>query len=72
MNSYYTDSELRRIGFLKVGACVKISRKASFYRPESILINDYVRIDDFCILIGHSEIGDTALRLLSGFECLIL
>lgn len=56
MNSYYTDSELRRIGFLKVGACVKISRKASFYRPESILINDYVRIDDFCILSGKITI----------------
>ncbi|MDD2283790.1 MAG: acyltransferase [Paludibacter sp.] len=55
--SFYTTSELTEIGFLKIGKSVKISRKASIYTPEQMIIGDHVRIDDFCILSGRIKIG---------------
>ena len=57
MNSFYSDSELRNIGFKYVGANVLISRKCSIYSPESISIGNNVRIDDFSILSGNITIG---------------
>lgn len=57
MDSFYSDSELRSIGFKSVGNNVKISRKASIYSPQRISIGDNVRIDDFCILSGNLTIG---------------
>lgn len=51
-NSFLNESELKSIGFLKVGQGCKISRKCSIYNPEMIEIGDNVRIDDFCILSG--------------------
>lgn len=57
MDSFYSDSELKEIGFKSVGKDVKISRKASIYSPQRISIGDNVRIDDFCILSGNLTIG---------------
>lgn len=57
-NSFYSDSELKEIGFKAFGQNVLISRKASFYSPETISLGSHVRIDDFCILSGHIEVGD--------------
>lgn len=60
MTSFYTDEELNELrgqGFRHIGVGCMISRKASFYGQEQIAIGDYVRIDDFCILSGHIEIG---------------
>jgi dTDP-4-amino-4,6-dideoxy-D-glucose acyltransferase len=50
--SFYTDNELKEIGFRKLGREVYISRKASIYKPESISLGNNIRIDDFCILSG--------------------
>lgn len=57
--SFYSESELRDLGFKAVGHNVCISRKASIYSPEKISIGSNVRVDDFCILSGGSgiEIG---------------
>jgi galactoside O-acetyltransferase len=57
ITSFYTDSELKGLGFKSLGADVKISRFARFYSPQTISIGDNVRIDDFCILSGNIRIG---------------
>lgn len=58
MNSFYSDEELRTIGFASIGKNVLLSRKVSIYSPEKISIGNYVRIDDFCILSGNIRIGN--------------
>jgi galactoside O-acetyltransferase len=58
MNSFYTIKELNKLGLKSFGKNVLISKKASIYGAESIVIGDNVRIDDFCILSGHIEIGN--------------
>lgn len=58
MNSFYTEKELKEIGFATLGKNVLISRKASIYSAEQIKIGNHVRVDDFCILSGKIEIGD--------------
>lgn len=57
MNSFYSPNELINIGFKKIGSSVFISRNASFYGVENIIIGDNVRIDDFCILSGNITLG---------------
>jgi galactoside O-acetyltransferase len=56
--SFYSDIELKNIGFKKIGENCKISSKASFYFPKQISIGDNSRIDDFCVLSGKIEIGN--------------
>ena len=53
MGSCYTQEELQHLGLKSVGRNVSLSRKASIYSPEDIVIGDNVRIDDFCILSGN-------------------
>jgi len=55
--AYYTEVELQKIGFKKLGKAVKISRKVSIYDPEKISLDDFARIDDFCVLSGKISIG---------------
>ncbi|MDM8517269.1 acyltransferase [Desulfobacterales bacterium HSG16] len=50
--SFYSDNELAEIGFKDVGTEVFISKKTSIYKPETIVIGNKVRIDDFCVLAG--------------------
>ncbi len=47
MNSFYSQEELKKIGFLSVGKNVLISKKASIYNPGVISVGNHVRIDDF-------------------------
>lgn len=58
MSSFYSEEELRNIGFKKYGENVLISKKASIYSPERIEIGDNVRIDDFALLSGKIIIGN--------------
>lgn len=58
MNSFYTNEELKEIGFKKIGKNVSISRNTSIYGANKISVGDNVRIDDFCILSGHIIIGN--------------
>ncbi len=58
MSSFYTEEELREIGFKKVGKNVLISKKASIYGASEISIGNNTRIDDFVILSGNITIGN--------------
>ncbi len=57
ITSYYSESEIEKLGLKKYGQNVKISRKASIYGPENISIGNNVRIDDFCIISGNVTLG---------------
>ena len=48
--SFYSKSELATFRFKAMGKSVRISRKASFYNPGRIEIDDNSRIDDFCVI----------------------
>ncbi|MDR6883468.1 acyltransferase [Bacillus sp. 3255] len=48
--AFYSEEELRRIGFKSIGNNVKISKLCSVYSPENIIVSDNVRIDDFTML----------------------
>jgi len=55
--AFYSDQEIKKLGFKKLGINVKISTKASIYRPHEMEIGDNSRIDDFCLLSGRIIIG---------------
>lgn len=55
--SFYTVSELKDLGFRKIGDNVLISRKTSIYGAELMEIGNHVRIDDYCILSGNILLG---------------
>lgn len=57
MTSFYTEEELKTLGLKAYGTNVKISRHASIYGAQNISIGSNVRVDDFCILSGHIELG---------------
>jgi len=48
--SFYSQDELQRLGFKRLGRGVRLSRKASIYNSANIEIGDFSRIDDFCVL----------------------
>ena len=56
MRGYYSEKELRILGFKSIGKNVLISKKASIYGACEISIGDNVRIDDYSLLIGNIEI----------------
>lgn len=58
ISNYYSQIELIKLGFKRLGRNVLISRKASLYSPEEMEIGDNVRIDDFCILSGKIVLGN--------------
>ena len=58
MEGYYSELELREIGFKSCGDKVLISKKASIYGASQISIGHDVRIDDFCFLVGNITIGN--------------
>lgn len=58
MNSFYSIDELLCLGLKNVGENVCISKKASLYGISKMIIGSNVRIDDFCILSGHIELGN--------------
>lgn len=76
MTSFYSRDELLSLGFKSVGEGVMISRKASFYGAERMMIGNNVRIDDFCILSGNITLGNnihiSAYVALYGAEGIIL
>jgi galactoside O-acetyltransferase len=56
MNSFYSESKLKQLGFKSIGKNVLISKKASFYGINRIQIGDNVRIDDFCFFLQRSSL----------------
>lgn len=57
MESFYSETELREMGFKYLGKNVKISRKTSIYGISNISIGDNTRIDDFVLLSGNITMG---------------
>ncbi len=55
--SYYTQEQLKELGFKYIGKNVKISDKAGIYNYDQIEIGDNSRIDDFCVISGKIKIG---------------
>ncbi|MFT4144621.1 MAG: acyltransferase [Mobilitalea sp.] len=58
MNSFYSEDELKEIGFAQIGTNVLISKKTSFYGTDKMTIGSNVRIDDYCVLSGKIDIGN--------------
>jgi len=58
LNPYYTNKELKELGFKSLGRNVLISRTCRIYTPDQISIGNHVLIDDFTILNGEITIGD--------------
>lgn len=70
--AYYTNKELKQLGFKYIGKNVKISDKAGIYNFDQISIDDNSRIDDFCVVSGNIKIGEnvhiTPMCLVAGGE----
>lgn len=70
--AYYSEQELKMLGFKMIGENVKISSKASIYDAGQIEIGDNSRIDDFCVISGKLKIGCyvhiTPMCLVAGGE----
>lgn len=58
ITSFYTQEELQNIGLKTFGMNIFISRKTSIYGAENISLGSNIRIDDFCILSGHIQMGN--------------
>lgn len=58
MTSFYSRTELYKLGIADLGEEVFISKKASIYGAENMKIGSHVRIDDFVILSGTISIGN--------------
>ncbi|RDU73917.1 galactoside O-acetyltransferase [Helicobacter anseris] len=54
---FYTQEELKNLGFASIGKGVLISKLTRIYGASNISIGNNVRIDDFVILSGKIEIG---------------
>ena len=57
LNPYYTNRELKEMGFKALGRHVLISRTCRIYTPDKISIGSHVIIDDFTIMNGEISIG---------------
>lgn len=55
---FYSENDLKKLGFKSVGENVLLSRKASFYGEQEISLGSNIRIDDYCILSGKINIGN--------------
>lgn len=53
---YYTEDDLKTLGFAHVGKNVKVHSRASLYGLENISLGDHVRIDDFTVIIATGKL----------------
>ncbi|MEW9671331.1 acyltransferase [Ammoniphilus sp. 3BR4] len=72
MNSFYSEMELKEIGFKSIGKNVMVSRKTSIYMPENIKLGNDVRIDDYCCLVGGKKGIEIGSNVHIAFHCIIL
>ena len=72
MNSFYKESELKKIGFKTIGENVLISRKTSIYMPDTIKICNNIRIDDYCCLVGGEKGIVIGSNVHIAFHCIIV
>ncbi len=52
----FTEADLKDSGFSHLGKNIKISSRASIYGIENISLGDYVRIDDFVVIIATGKL----------------
>lgn len=50
MVGYFSEAELRELGFGSLGHDVRISKTATLYNRGQIHLGDHIRIDNFCVL----------------------
>jgi len=55
---FYSEDDLKKLGFKSIGENVLLSKKASFYGEQEISLGSNVRIDDFCILSGKINLSN--------------
>lgn len=60
-NNFYSEQELQDLGFKSIGNNVKISKRASIYKPELMKIGNNVRIEDYCVINGNVSIGNNVM-----------
>jgi len=53
--SFYSQEELKNIGFKSFGSNILISKFSRIYNPDNIVLGNSIRIDDFCILSASRE-----------------
>lgn len=58
LNPYYTNKELKELGFRSLGRSVLVSRTCRIYTPETISLGSHVLVDDYAILNGDITVGD--------------
>lgn len=52
-------SQLKKLGFSRIGRNPKLSDKSSYYNCKNIALGDDVRVDDFCVISA----GDAGIHL---------
>lgn len=57
-SSYYSERELKDMGFRSLGERVMISRDARIFSPETICIGDNVLVDAFTLMNGIITLGN--------------
>lgn len=67
--SFFTEEELKKVGFASYGQNVLVSRKASIYSPHKMHLGSNVRIDDFSFLNGEIHLED---YIHIGAYCLVI
>ncbi len=55
---YYTEEEMKSMGFKYIGKHVKIARTCIIHNPSTISIGNYSQIQEMCILTGEIIIGE--------------
>lgn len=72
MDSYYSQSELEKLGFKKLGSNVKISKKTSIFGASHISIGSNVRIDDFTCMVANEKEIIIGSYVHIGFFCILM
>jgi len=55
---YYTEDELRKMGFKSVGKDVRVGTRAIIRDPSIVSIGNHVAIDDFVVILPTVDIGN--------------
>jgi acetyltransferase-like isoleucine patch superfamily enzyme len=50
MIGYFSEDELKKMGFAQIGKNVRISRTTTIYNCQNVSIGNNVRVDNFCTL----------------------
>jgi len=57
-HKYYTEEDLRKMGFKSLGIDIRIGTKATIRDPSIVTIGNHVAIDDFVMIAPTTDIGN--------------